>query len=193
MAVAALSVSIVVAVFTLVYALAAHREARRIASVDLLDRLDKTRKDRARIRKSDLLSPVDWPAIESKDKALFESFDNVARAYDVAGNFDRQHLVPRRFVDSFFAVSLDDLWTKFHLHEYVEWMRQQRGPAHFWELIALRERTKSVVDWHPATRGRSTWPWCFNPRSARVSWPQFGRAGTRAQRAAVRGAVTRSH
>lgn len=202
LAIAAFVIAVLTAGFTGIATGVARREGRRTASTDLLQRLDATREDRHRIRQAKGDSE-EWEAVKNGDFAhiaemdaakvaknpnareLLKAFDNVARAYDVAGLFDRVGMVPASFIDYFFAAPLDDLWEVYGFEQYVRWIRGSSDPSHLWELLALHERTQMVLSYHPAMMGKKSWPMFVNPRTGRLRWPQRGRVGTRQQASAV--------
>lgn len=140
------------------------RESRRIASLDILRLVEATRQDRYVVRRSQLPRMPTDPAVVSWDSVpteILDSFERVARTFDIVGAFDRLHLISHEFVDVFHSSSFQEMCANTELLSYVEWRRRAQ-PYVFWELVMFYERTKAVWVNHPANTGRQKWP--RNPR-----------------------------
>src|SRR5262249_42030067 len=103
-----------------------------------------------------------------------ESFDRVARAFDMTGGLDRLHIIRSDFTDVFYSHALHELWVRNDFGKYVEWQRRERGPCHFWELVEFHERTKATFDNHPGNTGATKWP--RNARRERKSRQSIARS-----------------
>ncbi len=82
--------------------------------------------------------------------------ENVCRAFDILGLFDREAWVSPRLADRFYSTLLLDLWGPC-LEAHVE-RRRAGGRLHYWELLQLVDRVKHVPANHPAHRGERDWP-----------------------------------
>jgi hypothetical protein len=114
--------------------------------MDVLDRLEKVRKQRKRIRDAKLRDDVDW---ETVDPEITEAFDEVARAFDIVAALDRMGITDRKFVDRFFASAFHELWTECGLDSYVRWVQSRRGGTHLWELAQFDARARRAAESHP--------------------------------------------
>lgn len=85
--------------------------------------------------------------------------DRVCRAFDTLGIFRRLGLVNRRLVGQFYSVPFVLVYESF-LRDYVEELRrsENRGATHYWELVMLYDKVKSIEVYHPGTRGDAEWP-----------------------------------
>ena len=91
-----------------------------------------------------------------------KAVDQLCRAFDLIGVYDRLGIVNSLHVDYMYAVPFVELYETF-LGQYVESLRNgPRGKRHFWELVAFYERVKCVPRNHSADTGRPDWP--ENPR-----------------------------
>lgn len=176
LSVLALIVSIIVVISMIYQSRLAARDSRRVASMDLLQLLESTRPDRYVLRTAALPTRPDNPASIAWDEVpsdVVDSFERVARAFDIVGTLDRLQLVSARFVDSFYSATCHQLWTTSALGSYVTW-RREHDPYLFWELDAYYHRIRRVWDNHPAHSGTTRWP--RNPRR-----PKLSNAATRFQ------------
>jgi hypothetical protein len=79
-----------------------------------------------------------------------DAADRVCREFDYLGLIDRNRIVDPKLIDQFYAVPFVQLYEDV-LQTYVDDLRkpENRGPAHFWELVQLYERVKNVPRNHP--------------------------------------------
>jgi hypothetical protein len=132
------------------------RVARQTTQVEaflqLLDRMEQTRKDRAAVRG---FIKAKRP-VQQLTKVERDSVDAVCRAFDILGYFDHQGMIDPTFVDHFYAIPLKELYDDY-LEGYLDELRQNdRDKSHFWELVQLRKRVEHVR--HPADQDLANWP-----------------------------------
>jgi hypothetical protein len=134
---------------------AAELENDRDGFLRLLSTMEASRADRQFVR---AYAKEDRKFSSLKQQEITH-VDNVCRAFDILGFFDRRGLVNHHLVDEFYATPFVRLYEAY-LKEYVDHIRQddERGKTHFWELIRFYERVKNVPSNDPGLTGSSEWP-----------------------------------
>ena len=128
------------------------RSARVADAHALFDRLERIRGDRKLVR--DLaIEKIQLGKLTDEE---FAAIERVCRAFDILGLMDRRRLIPRAFVDEFYAPPLVLLWDQLQPH--VERQRAKRGKTHYWELIEFHHRVQHVPEAHPGLRDKHAWP-----------------------------------